>query len=297
MAGKFQPLVLAGSIVALAFAHALPDLLGRLVANGLKDRLGQTVIVENRGGAGAQIGYNYVGQSAPDGYTLVFATGSLAQAPFYQDSSLKYDPVKGYTHIIKAFSAPWYLYVNTSLPVKSVRDLVAYGNANPGKLNIGTVGSDIQYNDFLANVGKQWVVVPYKGQAPMLTGLAGNSVQIAFSSYRTGKPNVDAGKARAIAIASSKRSAITPDIATIAESGLFNGMIPDLWFGLSGPAGLPAPIVTRLNKEVNGFLNDPAVRARMTGELYYDIIGGTPEEYVKDVIASLAVYKRLTSIK
>ena len=270
------------------------DLLARLVANGIKDRLGQPVIVENRGGAGAQIGANYVGQAAPDGYTLLFPTGSLAQAPYFPDSSLKFDPVKGYSHIIKAFSAPWYLYVNSSLPVKSVRDLVAYGRDNPGKLNIGTVGSDIQFHDFLAKIGNQWVIVPYKGQAPMLTALAANSVQIAFSSFRTGKPNVDAGKARVIAVASPKRSAVTPELPTIAESGLFDGVIPDLWFGLSGPAGMPAPVVTRLNRDVNAFLSEPALRTRMSTDMYYEIIGGTPEEYVKGVIASMEIYKRLT---
>ena len=271
------------------------DILGRLVANGLKDRLGQAVIVENRAGAATQIGSNYVGQAAPDGYTLLFTTPLLAQAPYFPESSLKYDPVRGYTPIIKAFSAPWFLYVNSNLPTHNIREFLAHGKANRGKLNFGSAGSEIQFADFLNNIGFELVVVPFKGMSDVFAALAGNNVQVAFASYQTGKPYVDAGKIRAIGIASPRRSTIATDVPTLAESGQSVGAIPDLWFGLVGPAALPAPVLTRLNREVNNYLNDPGTRAKVSGEMYFEIVGGAPEEFTKDIVANMALFKRLTS--
>jgi len=256
------------------------DVLGRAIADKLKDRLGQPVVVENKPAAGGTVATSEVAHSAPDGYTMVLAfNGPLAFAPFLQ--KLPYDVSKDLAPVIITSSQPNVLAVNATLPVHSVKELVAYAKANPGKLNYASVGngssSHLNMEAFKSMAGFDALHVPFNGSPPAVKSTVQNETQMLFAVMQPLQAQIQAGALRAIAVTTSKRFALLPDLPTIAESG-YPGFEALAWNGVLVAAGTPKPIVARLNTEINAILKEPDVVQKMQG-FGFDLIGGTPEDF------------------
>ena len=256
------------------------DVLGRAIADKLKDRLGQPVVVENKPAAGGTVATSEVAHSAPDGYTMVLAfNGPLAFAPFLQ--KLPYDVSKDLAPVIITSSQPNVLAVNATLPVHSVRELVAYAKANPGKLNYASVGngssSHLNMEAFKSIAGFDALHVPFNGSPPAVKSTVQNETQMLFAVMQPLQAQIQAGALRALAVTTSKRFPLLPDLPTIAESG-YPGFEALAWNGVLVAAGTPKPIVARLNTEMNAILKEPDVVQKMQG-FGFDLIGGTPEDF------------------
>ena len=256
------------------------DVLGRAIADKLKDRLGQPVVVENKPAAGGTVATSEVAHSAPDGYTMVLAfNGPLAFAPFLQ--KLPYDVSKDLAPVIITSSQPNVLAVNATLPVHSVKELVAYAKANPGKLNYASVGngssSHLNMEAFKSIAGFDALHVPFNGSPPAVKSTVQNETQMLFAVMQPLQAQIQAGALRAIAVTTSKRFPLLPDLPTIAESG-YPGFEALAWNGVLVAAGTPKPIVARLNTEMNAILKEPDVVQKMHG-FGFDLIGGTPEDF------------------
>jgi tripartite-type tricarboxylate transporter receptor subunit TctC len=256
------------------------DVLGRAIADKLKDRLGQPVIVENKPAAGGTVATAEVAKAAPDGYMMVLAfNGPLAITPLL--SRVPYDVQKDLAPVIITSSQPNVLAVNAQLPVKSVQELVAYAKANPGKLNFASVGngssSHLNAELLKSMAGIDIVHIPFNGSPPAVTATIQNETQMIFAVMQPLQPQIQAGKLRALAVTSAKRFPLLPDLPTIAESG-YPGFDALAWNGVLVPAATPKPIVQRLNAEINAILKDPDVVQRMHAA-GFDLVGGTPEDF------------------
>jgi tripartite-type tricarboxylate transporter receptor subunit TctC len=255
------------------------DAVGRLLGNAMTANLGQPVVIENRGGAGGVIGMETAAHAAPDGYTMMVShSGFAAMEGLYR--KLPFDPVHDFAGIITAVSGIYVLVVNPDAPFKSVAGLIAYAKANPGKLSYASagVGSTVHLAGefFKRTAGVEIVHVPYKGSGPATTDLVGGQVQMMFGPAVNTLPLAHAGKLRALAVTSSKRSALAPDLPTVAESGL-PGFDVVGWYGLAAPAATPKPAIAKLNADANRALKSPELieQFRLQG---YEPVGGTPEE-------------------
>jgi tripartite-type tricarboxylate transporter receptor subunit TctC len=239
------------------------DAMARTLAAEMKDRLGQPMIVENRAGAGGNIGAEYVARAEADGHTLMFGTsGPLAiNKSLYR--KINYDPVKSFAPVIQVGYLPNILVVNPALPVKNVPELVAYAKANPGKLSYASSGNGA--SSHLAGVlfnekaGTDIQHIPYKGTGPALNDLLGGQVSMSFTDVLTALPYVKAGKLRALGIATATRSQALPDLPTIAEQGV-PGYDVSVFFGIVAPAGTPAERIAKLNQAFVDVLASPKVR-------------------------------------
>ena len=255
------------------------DALARVLAKGLSDRLGQSVIVENRGGGGANIGADAVAKAAPDGYTLLMGSAATHAINSSLYKSLPYDHIKDFAPITQVAQVPNILVVHPSVPAKDVRELIAYAKANPGKLNFGSSGAGgtihLSGELFKTLAGVDMLHVPYKGSAPAVSDLLGGQVQVMFDSSVV--PHVKSGRLRALAVTSSKRSTALPDVPTMAEAGL-PGYESTAWFGVLAPAGTPQAILARLHDEMVAVLKDPATQAWMKQQ-GFDGIGDTPAQF------------------
>ncbi len=256
------------------------DVLGRTIADKLKDRLGQPVVVENKPAAGGTVATADVAHSPPDGYTMVLAfNGPLSFAPLLQ--KLPYDVAKDLAPVIITSSQPNVLAVNASLPVHSVKDLVAYAKANPGKLNYASVGngssSHLNMELFKSVAGFDAVHVPFNGSPPAVKATVQNETQMMFAVMQPLQAQVQAGALRAIAVTTAKRFPLLPDLPSIAESG-YPGFEALAWNGVLVAANTPRPIIARLNAEMNAVLKEPDVQQKMHG-FGFDLIGGTPEDF------------------
>jgi tripartite-type tricarboxylate transporter receptor subunit TctC len=241
--------------------------------------LGQPVVIENRGGAGGVIGMEASAHAAPDGYTMMVShSGFAAMQGLYR--KLPFDPVRDFEGIITAVSGIYVLVVNPALPFRSVAELIVYAKANPGKLSYASagVGSTVHLaGEFFKHAAAIDIVhVPYKGSGPATTDLVGGQVQMMFGPAVNTLPLAQAGNLRALAVTSAKRSALAPDLPTIAESGL-PGFDVVGWYGLAAPAGTPRAAIARLNAAANSVLKSPDLieQFRLQG---YEPVGGTPEE-------------------
>lgn len=257
------------------------DILARMFAEQLKDRLGQPVIVENKPGAGTLIGSDFVAKSAPDGYTLLLTTNSLLIAPILNASAAKFDPVKDFAPIAPIGSIAIMLVANPALPANNAAELVRYLKKNPGKVSYGSAGAGgithLSGELFKMRTGTAMVHIPYKGAAPALTDLMGGQIDLLFDAVITAYPHVKSGKLKAIGLGNATRWAGAPDVPTIAESG-----VPDFkvsgWYGILAPAGTPAKVLERLNNDANAVIKDPefAIKLRDRG---LTPMGGTLEKY------------------
>jgi tripartite-type tricarboxylate transporter receptor subunit TctC len=256
------------------------DVLGRAIADKLKDRLGQPVVVENKPAAGGTVATAEVAHSAPDGYTMVLAfNGPLSFAPLLQ--KLPYDVGKDLAPVVITSSQPNVLAVNASLPVTTVAELVRYAKANPGKLNYASVGngssSHLNMELFKSVAGFDAVHVPFNGSPPAVTSTIQNETQMLFAVMQPLQPQIQAGRLRALAVTTAKRFPLLPDLPTIAESG-YPGFEALAWNGVLVAAGTPRPIIVRLNREIDAVLKEPDVVQKMHG-FGFDLIGGTPEDF------------------
>ncbi|MGH8765785.1 MAG: Bug family tripartite tricarboxylate transporter substrate binding protein [Burkholderiales bacterium] len=260
------------------------DIVGRIVAQKLTERLGQSVVVENRPGAGGSIGSDLVAKSAPDGYTILMATSSTHSiGPALQ--KLPYDPIKDFAPITHVADVPNVLVVSPKLPEAHVKELVAYAKANPGKLNYASsgVGTIIHLNAELFKMltGTDIVHVPYKGSALSIPDIAAGNVSMLFDSLASVMPNIKAGNVKPLAINAQRRSHLLPDVPTLAEAGL-----PEFdrytWFGMFAPAGTPPEIVRKLQSEVVEALKAPDLRARFDA-VGAEPVGSTSEQFVERI--------------
>jgi tripartite-type tricarboxylate transporter receptor subunit TctC len=255
------------------------DAVGRLLGNAMTTNLGQPVVIENRGGAGGVIGMETAAHAAPDGYTMMVSHSGFAAMPGLYNK-LPFDPVRDFAGIVTAVSGIYVLVVNPAVPFKSVAELIAYAKANPGKLSYASagVGSTVHLAGefFKRTAGVDIVHVPYKGSGPATSDLVGGQVQMMFGPAVNTLPLAQAGNLRALAVTSAKRSALAPDLPTVAESGL-PGFDVVGWYGLAAPSGTPKPAIARLNAEANDVLKsaDLIEQFRLQG---YEPVGGTPEE-------------------
>ncbi|CAP41170.1 Bug family tripartite tricarboxylate transporter substrate binding protein [Bordetella petrii] len=256
------------------------DAMARRLADGLKDQLGQTVVVENRSGAGGNIGAEYVANAKPDGYTILFGTsGPLAiNVSLYKNQ--QYDPQKSFAPVIRIGHLPNILTVHPSVPVHNVQELIAYAKKNPDKLSYASSGNGA--SSHLAGIlfnkmaGTQILHVPYKGTGPALNDLLGGQVSMSFTDILTALPHVQAGNLRAIGLASAERSDALPDLPTIAEQGL-PGYDVSVFFGIVAPRGTPADVVARLNQAFVDTLAQPAVKQALHAQGIVEADDKTPQ--------------------
>jgi tripartite-type tricarboxylate transporter receptor subunit TctC len=255
------------------------DICARLISQWLSQRLGQQFVVENRSGAGSNIATEAAVQAAPDGYTLLLVTSSNAiNATLYRN--LNFDFMRDIAPIAGIMQAPSVLEVNPSVPIKSVPEFIAYAKANPGKINMGTAGNGSPPHMFgelfKAMAGVDLAVVGYRGGGPALVDLLSGQVQVMFEGITSSIGYIKAGKLRALAVTSAKRSAALPDIPTIGE--FVPGYAATGWFGLGAPKGTPQPIVDMLSKAIGEALADPAMKARFA-DLGAEPMPMTPAEF------------------
>lgn len=238
------------------------DVVGRLVAQQLSVKLGQNVYVDNRGGAGGTIGTEACAQSAPDGYTLCIISIAHAVNPWLH--KINFDPIKSFTPVSILASGPNVLVVHPSLPVNSVKELVALAKEKPGQLNYASAGvgsfQNLGGELFKLMAGVNIVHVPYKGGGPAMQDVVAGHVKIIFSSMIQTTPLIKAGKVRVLGTGGSKRSPVLPDVPTIAEAGVPN-YVAENWWGIVAPAGLPAPVVSKLYAATQAALKAPALQA------------------------------------
>ena len=261
------------------------DGFSRPLAAKLSELLGQPVVVENIGGAGASIGSDRIAKAAPDGYTIGLATtGSHAINPHIYGAKLPHDTIKDFTHIALAVSYVNVLVVNPNVPAKSVAELIAYAKANPGKVSFGSAGNGSS-NHLSGEVLKVLTKapmehIPYKGSGPAMTDVMAGNITFMFDVLITSIPQMNAGRVRALAVTSAKRSPYVPEVPTMDESGVpgYNEAGSDLWFGIVGPAGIPRPIVARLNEKLIEALRAPDMRQRVRIQAF-DLWTSTPEEF------------------
>jgi len=271
------------------------DFFARVVANPLTETLGQPVVIENKAGASGMIGAELVAKAPADGYTLLLGNiASLAiNVGIYP--KMPYDPVKDFTPIIRTVDVNYVMVVHPSVPAGTVNELVAYAKANPGKVAYGSAGSGslphLATELMKALTGTDMIHVPYKGGGPMVTDLLGGSVQVVIGDQANLMPHVTAGKLRALAVGSPKRSANYPEIPTFAEAGL-PGFEATAWQGLVGPAGLPPDVVRRLNEAFNKVMTMPDVRERLLGG-GLDPVGGTPEEFGRFIRGEIVKWSKI----
>jgi tripartite-type tricarboxylate transporter receptor subunit TctC len=276
-------------------AGGTTDILARAVAQKLSKAWGQQVIVDNRPGAGGNIGSDLVAKATPDGYTLLMGTvGTHAINPSLY-KNMPYDHVKDFAPVILVAGVPNVLVVNPSLPVHSVPELIAYAKANPGKLNFASSGNGTSIHLsgelFKAMTGVEMTHVPYKGSAPALTDLIGGQVQLMFDNLPSSLPFIKAGKLRALAVTSGARAAALPDLPTLAESGL-PGFEASSWFGVLAPAGTPRDIVVKLNGAIAGWLASPEAKEKLLAQGAI-AAGGTPEDFARHIGAETSKWAKV----
>ena len=254
------------------------DVMTRALADKLATALGQAVIIDNKPGAGGTIGSDLVAKSAPDGYTLLMATGSTHSVGPYL-GKVPYDPQKDFAPVIYVGTATNILLVSPKLGVSNVRELIALAKSKPGELNYATSGigsvAHLTSEMFASMAGIKLTHVPYKGTQQSIGDIASGQVAMLFDNVLTAKPHVDSGRLKGIAISSAKRSELVPDIPTVAESGL-PGFESSNWFGIFAPANTPRAVVERVNAEMNRIVKDPAIRERFH-TLGFETTGGTPQ--------------------
>ena len=271
------------------------DLIARAVNEPLAQRLGQQVVIDNRGGATTVIGAELAAHSPADGYTLLVATiSTLAVNPALQ-KKLPYDPERDFAAVSMLAAQPYLLVTTVALPVTSVSQLIAYAKANPGKLSFASAGVGAGAHlaaELFKYMAKIDVVhVPYKGTGPAITDLIGGHVAYQFGGVSVLMPFVGSGKLRALALSTAKRSAIAPDIPTIAESGLA-GYAMSSWNSLVAPHGVPQHIIARLNAETVAVLNQPEIRERLKQQ-GVDADPGTPAQLAAHIRTERERFARL----
>jgi tripartite-type tricarboxylate transporter receptor subunit TctC len=256
------------------------DTAARIISQPLGERLGQPIVIENKPGAGGNIGTAVVAQEKPDGYTLLQGSAAPHGINPHIYKSLGFEPIKDFTFIAHSYSAPSFLVVPANSPFKTAQELVDYAKANPGKLNFGSSGIGGSHHVFVSlfmeRAGFEAVHIPYKGTSPMETALVAGQVDFSLDPP-TCLPFIQSGKMRVLGVASKVRNPAMPDVPTLDEQGI-TGVYSSTYYGILGPANMPKEIADRLNKEVNAILQTDEIRARLT-KMGVESGKGTPEEF------------------
>jgi tripartite-type tricarboxylate transporter receptor subunit TctC len=269
------------------------DLLARLLAERLQVALGQPFIVENKPGAGINIGTEYVARAPADGYTLLVTTNTHAMnVAFWK--KLPYDPIKDFAPISLIATSPLLMVVNAEFPAKNIGEFVALAKAKPGVLAYGSTGVGTPQHLAPAMLesaaGIEMIHVPYKGAGPVVNALLGNEIATAVGAVNSLLPHVRTGKLRAIAVADATRSQLLPDVPTIAEALPLPGFSVQLWYAVLAPAGTPKPIIDRLNAEINRIVRDPALQKEKLAPLGLEGVGTTPDKLLAVMKADIPKY-------
>lgn len=271
------------------------DVLGRIVAQRLQTQLSQPVVVDNKPGASTTIGTAIVARAPADGYTILMGHFSGVSVGSSLYSKLPYDPIKDLTPIVRVASTPVVLTVHPSFPAKDLKEVVEHLHKNPNQTGYATSGPGTAQHlaaaQFMRTTNTRMSHVPYKGSSAALPDLLAGRVELTFESPPNVLPMIKAGKLRAIAITSTKRSPLMPDIPTMDEAGL-KGFEMSQWFGVMGPANLPRPIVMLLNKEINTILASPDVVEKIASQ-GGEVLGGTPEQFAEYQKADVARWAKL----
>jgi tripartite-type tricarboxylate transporter receptor subunit TctC len=267
---------------------AFNDTLARIVSQKLAEAWGVPVVVENRPGGGTLIGSEAVAKAPPDGYTLLGVAFPFGANPSIY-KNLPYDTVKDFTPLIFAGQTQNLLVIRPSLPINSLKELIDYAKANPGKVSYGSTGTGssnhLSMELFKSMTGIDIVHVPYKGSAPMVNDLLGGHIDTAFDNTPNVLPQVNGGKLRALGVSSTTRSALAPNVPTVSEAGV-RGYEVTVWFGIVGPAGMRPEIVQKLNAEINTIFKMDDVKRRFV-EQGVEPVGGTPSQFADHIRAEI----------
>ena len=281
------------SIIVPFPAGSGTDAVGRIMAVELSKILGQQVVIENKPGANATIGAQFVARAQPDGYTLFLSTNTAHSAAPWLMKSINYDPIKDFTPIARGGNLPFILVVNPKLPIHSVQELVAYAKKNPGKLNYASGNSTgiVGGATLASRAGIDIVHVPYKGTPQAMTDVVGGQVDMMFTDVASGMPFVKSGQMRALAVSTAARSAVVPDLPSMSEAGIKDFDL-NSWNGYFGPAGLPPEVVAKLNTAINQIVSNPETKAKLAG-LGFDAFSGTSQDFAGFVGQQLVLWQGL----
>ena len=275
-------------------AGGATDLFARSLSQKLGERLGQSVVVDNKPGAGGTLGSDLAAKATPDGYTLLLSTTSTHSIGPNLNPKIPYDAVRDFTPIGQVGNAPSIMLVPNSSPAHSVKEWIDYARKNPGRLNYASSGNgtivQLTAELFKAQANLFVVHIPYKGTALAMPDLISGKVDVLFDSLPTGLPHVREGRLRALGVSSAKRSPLVPDLPPISD--VLPGYESSTWFGLFGPRGLPADVVTRVNTAANQVLRDPEVVEKLKS-LGIEPVGGTPAQFSTMLGNELAKWKKI----
>jgi tripartite-type tricarboxylate transporter receptor subunit TctC len=274
------------------------DMIARTLGPKLQEKLGGNFIIENKAGATGTVGAAMVKRAAPDGYTLLVASlGPYVIAP-HLIKNVPYDALKDFDYLTVAVQAPNVLAVPAASSHKSLADVIAFHKANPGKMSFASSGNGssdhLTAELFWQQTGTSGLHIPYKGGAPAMSDLLGGQVDATFMNINTGLANIKAGKLRALAITSAKRSPLLPDVPTMEESGL-KGVTVYSWQAFAAPKGLPADVKAKLHEALVAGLNDPTIKAKLL-DLGFEIVGSTPEQFTAFQAAEFARWKQVIEV-
>jgi len=275
-------------------AGGATDLFARTLSQKMGERLGTSVVIDNKPGAGGSLGSDMAAKAAADGQTLLFTTTSTHSIGPAIGAKLPYDTVRDFTPIAHVGNAPSIMLVPNSSPAKTVKEWIEYAKKNPGKLNYASSGNgtivQLTAELFKAQAGVFVTHIPYKGTGLAIPDLVAGQLDVLFDSLPTGMPHVRDGRLRALAVTTLKRTPLAPDLPPVADT--LPGFESNTWFGLYGPKGLPAEVVNRVNTAANQALSDPEVRAKLT-TLGIEPVTSTPAQFAKMVADDQAKWKRI----
>ena len=271
--------------------------MARIVAKKVSENIGQSIVIENKGGAGSIVGTDIVAKAEPDGYTLLLGqSGPISINPAVY-KSLPYDPVKDFAPITMTTAYPYILVVNAELPAKSLQEFVALAKSKPGTMNYGSTGvgaaNHLVAELFNSKAGLKMTHIPYRGTALAVGDLVGGQLTMVFGDPISVLPHIKSGKLRALAVTSLQRSPVAPDVPTVAESG-YPGFEALAWHGILAPARTPPAIVKKLNEEIVKALDDPATKALLANQAM-QTVGSTPEEFAAFIRKDIAIWKAVAA--
>jgi tripartite-type tricarboxylate transporter receptor subunit TctC len=273
------------------------DSVARIVAKKVSENVGQAIVIENKGGAGAILGTDQVAKAEPDGYTLLLGqSGPISINPAVY-KSLPYDPVKDFAPITMTTAYPYVLVVNSELPAKTLHELVALAKSKPDSMNYGSTGvgaaNHLVAEMFSSKTGVKMTHVPYRGTALAVGDLLAGQLTMVFADPISALPHIKSGKLRALAVTSLERSPVAPEVPTVAESG-YAGFEALAWHGILAPARTPPAVIRKLNEEIVKALKDPATRDLLVNQAM-QIVGSTPEEFAAFIQKDIATWKAVAA--
>lgn len=276
-------------------AGGTSDIIARIIGQRLSERMGQQVVIDNRPGAGGNLGSDLVAKAMPEGYTILMgnvATHAINPSLY---AKMPYDAVRDFSPVTLVADVPTVLVVPLSVPAKSVQQLITLAKKTPGALNFASAGTGTTQHLagelFKTMAGINIVHIPYKGGGPAVTDLIGGQVSLMFPNIPLVLPYIKSGRLKALAVASSKRSSVLPDVPTVSESGL-SGLEVATWFGVLGPAGVLKEVVMRLHDEIVGIVGSSETKERLTG-IGADIVTSSPDEFSAYIKAEIAKWAKV----